>query len=154
MLAGALLSLAVTAGEGGGVSEARWRWYVACDSPSSTRVLVTFENTPVLDATVPVCRVAEARRNPEAERRVLEFSFRANPAQFDDQAPFAPGSNIVGNVWQAGGEPDGIVFGVSLQTNGRILLNTLHIAGAGQRSRESLAQGLVVTTTRFRGKRP
>jgi len=154
MLATSVLSLLLTTGEADSTAEAKWRWYVACERPFSTRIVVALEGTWVFDATVPVCRVPEAQRTAQAERKVLRFWFRGNPAQFDAEAPSAPGSKIEGSVWQAGGETTGIVFGVSLQSSGRIILNTLHVADSDRRSQHPVAKGLVVSTTRFQGKRP
>lgn len=148
----ALLAFGAPKGPGPLPADAKWRWYVACDRPATTRIHVTLAGKTLFDATVPVCRVAEADRSQKAERTTLKFTFRGDPTWFDGHVAAAPGTPVEGNIWQAGGETYGIIFGVSFASANRILLNTVHIAYDDRRSEGPIAKGLVVSTTPFRAK--
>jgi hypothetical protein len=131
-----------------------WRWYVTCPSPAVTRIHVTLRGRPLLDATVPVCRVPEGARSTKAEGTVLEFHFRGDPSWFDTEETSVPGTAIEGNIWQAGGETYGMLLGVAFVGAGRVLLNTVHIAQDGEHSSAPVAKGVVVSTSKFRSVPP
>ena len=50
-------------------------------------------------------------------------------------------------MWQAGGESDALILGLSLQGTNRIHLNTLYIAKPDRKSSSSLGYGLTIVTS-------
>jgi hypothetical protein len=54
--------------------------------------------------------------------------------------------SIEGDIWQAGGEPNGLTLGISFDTKKQILLNTLHVARPDKQTSSELDRGLSITT--------
>jgi len=53
---------------------------------------------------------------------------------------------IEGDIWQAGGEEDALILGVSFSTKKQVLLNTLHIARPDKQSSSELDTGIFITS--------
>ena len=54
--------------------------------------------------------------------------------------------SIEEDIWEAGGEPDALILGISFDTGKQILLNTLHIARLDKQMSSELDNGLFITT--------
>ena len=144
---------AVTSAQGGSAIDApQWRWFVTCSRPAATRLHVTLRGKSLFDATVPVCRIPEAERSEKADHTILTFHFRGDPSWFDSEAASVPGTPIEGSIWQAGGEAYGMLLGVSFLGRHQVLLNTIHIAKADEYSSAPVANGIVVSTGKFRAR--
>ena len=91
---------------------------------------------------LPICR---GSRNSEDGR--AEFHF-AGGHTFQEEYRTSPTDSIEGGIWQAGGESNAIILGISfdLGKGKQILLNTVHIARPDQRTTSEIDKGLVITT--------
>jgi len=126
-----------------------WRWFVDCPQPHSTRLQVTLRGRTLYDATLPLCDVTPSERSQRAEQRRLRFFFTTDAGLFGDEFRHLGVRRIEGNVWEAGGDADQIILGLSFQIPEQILLNTLHLAAESQRSTSDLARGLTSSTSPF-----
>jgi hypothetical protein len=78
----------------------------------------------------------------------VEFHF-AGGHTFQGEYITRSTDSIEGDIWQAGGEPDALILGISLIDTGthkQVLLNTLHIARPEKQTSSELDKGLSVTT--------
>ena len=89
---------------------------------------------------IPICR-----GSLDAEDGRVEFGFSSSHL-FDSQYRARGTDTIEGEIWQAGGETDALVLGVSFATKKQILLNTLHVASPDKKTSTELDKGLYITT--------
>jgi hypothetical protein len=126
-------------------SDAVWRWFDRC-SPEQTIHLEVFLNDKSIYAqSFPAC--IERRDVPESSPQQLRFSFVGRTAIFGDEYATPGTQSIQGTIWQAGGDHDALLLGVSFVAGRQILLNTIHIANPHKVSQSSLAPGLVIETS-------
>ena len=95
----------------------------------------------------PACRMRRGDIGEESPQRDLAFTFRSNAAIFGSEFRSLGTTQVEGNIWRAGGDPDALLLGVSFATPQRILLNSIHVARPHQTSRSVLAQGLTIRTS-------
>ncbi len=126
-----------------------WQWFASCSSRQTMHATLLLHSKELFAADLPVCilRRADGR---DGQLKTLEFTFRAKASEFCDDCAALGEPEIEGNVWLAGGDPDGLILGVSFSTPRRVLLNTLHVAKAGHASESQLANNLVMRTTAVR----
>ena len=106
-----------------------------------------FKGKEILATSFPACSMPFDEIPVESPQKILTFKFRARASRFGNEFRIPGVQQIGGNIWRAGGEPDGLLLGVSsFSTADRILLNTLHFAAAQKRTESGLADGLVITT--------
>jgi hypothetical protein len=93
--------------------------------------IIIFETTVdgqlVATAKFPVSRAARGEIKPEQKQEIFSYNFilsRKRGRSFNDVSS----GRVEGNIWEAGGEKDGIIFGISWVTDNRVILNTLHYA--------------------------
>jgi len=132
-------------------STPKWRWWSSCPQPRVTRLTITLRGKPLYRGTLRVCHVPDAAYDPGDKQELAVFYFRADAAMFGDEFRELGTRVIEGNVWEAGGDPDDVIFGVSFAAANQGLLNTLHIASASQVSRFEIAPGLTSETSAFHG---
>jgi hypothetical protein len=89
--------------------------------------------------------IAICLRDRSAEGGRLEFYFKGGH-RFQGEYPTSPTQMIEGDLWQAGGDPDAIILGISFATKNQILLNTLHIAKPDHSASSEIDAGIVVKT--------
>lgn len=53
---------------------------------------------------------------------------------------------VEGDIWQASGDTDALILGISFATKHQILLNTLHVANVDRKSTAELDKGLYIIT--------
>jgi len=75
----------------------------------------------------------------------VEFHF-ASGHTFQHEYRTRSTDSIEGDIWQAGGEPDALILGISFDTSKQILLNTLHIARPDKQTSSELDKGLLIIT--------
>jgi hypothetical protein len=140
-----LLAVPAPASEAG----PKWRWWPACETPHVTSLTIRLGGRVLHRARLRLCHLPDSAFDP-GDERVAVFRFKADAKRFGDDYRHFGTRVIEGNVWEAGGDPDGIVLGISFVTADQVLLNTLHVANRGGSSRLELAPGLTSETTPFR----
>lgn len=89
---------------------------------------------------LPICRGSR-----DAEDGRVKFHFHVGRT-FQGKYRTRSTDSIEGDIWQAGGEPDALMLGISFDTNDQILLNTLHVAKPEKQTSSELDKGLFITT--------
>jgi hypothetical protein len=117
-----------------------WTWSKQCNAKQQLNVLVRLGSRVLYQGFIPIC---QGSRDTEDGR--VDFGFVSGHL-FGGQYR-APGTDkIEGDIWQAGGETDALVLGVSFATKKQILLNTLHVASTDKKTSSELDKGLSITT--------
>lgn len=117
-----------------------WTWSKQCNAKQQLNVLVRLGSRVLYQGFIPIC---QGSRDTEDGR--VDFGFVSGHL-FGGQYR-APGTDkIEGDIWQAGGETDALVLGVSFATKKQILLNTLHVASPSKKTSTELDKGLSITT--------
>lgn len=127
-----------------------WFWFSTCGGPMMT-VEVKFDGASLSKTSVPVCRAPRGSAASQGQAGRTDFVFTAPRGitwtGYRDAADRTrAGERIEGDLWQAGGEPDALLIGISFMTTDRILINTIHIAHPTRRDETAIARGLVVLT--------
>jgi hypothetical protein len=120
--------------------EAVWTWSKQCDSNHKLGVTVRLQHKVLYRGVLPICR---GSRNAENGR--VEFHFPGGHL-FQGEYRTHSTDSIEGDIWQAGGEPDALILGISFDTKKQILLNTLHVARPDKQTSSELDKGLFITT--------
>lgn len=89
---------------------------------------------------LPICRGSR-----DAENGRAEFHF-AGGHLFQSKYRTHSTDSIEGDIWQAGGELDALILGISFDTKNQILLNTLHIAKPDMQTSSELNKNIFITT--------
>jgi hypothetical protein len=146
--------------------QAVWRWFATCDPEDTMRLEIHLDGKLLQSYSFPICRVdlSEVSRQDKLQSeefekpKILVFTFR--PARRivwtgyrETDNTTNPNQALEGNIWQAGGEPDVLLLGVSFVTKDSIMMNTIHIASAATQSRSEIVKGLLVTTYAVKAKR-
>jgi len=130
--------------------EGVWRWSAECGAPT-TIVEVRFGKRTIHRQAVALCRTNAQSGAGNFSGYAISFGFRPNRAitweGYRDRPDRTP-ANVVLNVdlWEAGGETNAVLMGISVMTADRILMNTVHIVHPGRRDETTVARGLVVRT--------
>ena len=131
-------------------AERRWAWSTSC-GPASTVLEVTLDQRVVCKKLLSLCLVDagsaiyqgqsdSAACTVVPDREIKWTGYREAPDVSKAKVP------IEANAWQAGGEEDVILMGLSFVAPDRILMNTIHIVKPKERSETEIARGLVVAT--------
>ena len=105
-----------------GTSEAVWTWSKQCGDNHELGVTVRLQRKVLYRGILPICHGSR-----EAEDGRVEFHFSGGH-RFQGEYRTRPTDSIEGDIWQAGGESDALILGVSFDSTRQILLNTLHVA--------------------------
>ncbi len=157
MWSATVLAIILAAAPHGGVAQTRSGpdtvWVAdGCATGRALRVEVLLADTVIYRTSVTICR----RQRSQIPQTHWPFSFKPSTRLVWSNDSTGPDESVSGDIWQAGGEPDALLLGVSLQSHNRILVNGLHVASAYQISRTPVDDDLVVRTTPLppRGKGP
>jgi hypothetical protein len=123
-----------------GTPESVWTWSKQCDGHQELGVTVRLERKLLYRGILPICR-----GNREAEDGRVEFHFSGGH-RFQGEYRTRSTDSIAGDIWQAGGESDALILGISFDSGRQILLNTLHVAKPDKQASSELDKGLVITT--------
>lgn len=118
-----------------------WTWSGKCNASQKLSVTVRLENNLLYKGFLPICR-----GNRSAEDGRVAFHFTSNHL-FGDQYRARKSDTIEGDIWQAGGEADALILGISLATKKQVMLNTLHVAKPDKQTTAELDKGLYITTS-------
>jgi hypothetical protein len=125
--------------------EAAWSWCRDRRESKTLALRILLDGKSIYRSSFHVCRVRSGDVPRLKERPEIAFSFRGGPV-FQGEHPTSPKEMVEVSIWQAGSEPDGLLLGISFSTNGRVLLNTLHLVEADRASESQLDRGLLVRT--------
>jgi hypothetical protein len=121
-----------------------WHWFGSCSDARTMTVDVTLSGNSLFKSSFPICLVHRSDKQTELSHGNLRFFFKAQARLFGDEFASLGTPDIEGNIWEAGSERDAILLGVSFMTKERILLNTIHVAGARNTTQAELATRLVM----------
>jgi hypothetical protein len=125
-----------------------WTWSAQCNAKHQLRVTVHLQSKLLYEGLLSICR---GERDAEDGR--AEFHFSSDHV-FSGEYRARRGDSIEGDIWQAGGETDALVLGVSLATKKQVVLNTLHIARPDRQTSAELDTRLYITTTPVTTRQP
>ena len=153
----AIIGLAVANANPQSATEPVWQWYGTCSHPFLMRLEVNLDGAMVAGYSVPICKVPRSDRtkDPKIVTVVLHPDHRivwTGHGEVDDTTD--AGEKIAGNIWQAGAEPDALVFRVTFAVKDKLLMNTVHVAQTANRAETEIAKGLSVTTRPVKGTWP
>jgi hypothetical protein len=120
-------------------NEVVWTWSKRCNDDRKLGVTVRLDSKVLYRGVLPICRGSR-----DAEDGRVEFHFIGGHS-FGEYHTRSTDS-IEGDIWQAGGEPDALILGISFATGKQILLNTLHIAKPEKQASSTLDKALFITT--------
>ena len=95
-----------------------WTWSKRCSGDHKLNVTVRLDEKVLYRGVLPVCRGSR-----DAEDGRVQFHF-AGGHNFQGEYPTGTTDRIEGDIWQAGGDPDDLILGISFATAKQILLNT------------------------------
>lgn len=136
----ATTAVAQSPSPGGGTPDVVWAWSNRCDGNHKLGVTVRLARKVLYRGVLPICRGSR-----DAENGRVEFHF-AGGHLFQGEHRTRPTDSIEGDIWQAGGEPDALILGISFATRNQTLLNTVHIGRPQRRTSSVLDKGLFITT--------
>jgi hypothetical protein len=122
-----------------------WYWYSDCRESKPLGLEIFADGKSIYRSSLRICRMPSEDVPPLKEAPRLAFLFRGGHA-FRTEHRTNPKEIIDANIWQAGGEADGLLMGISFSTKSRVLLNTVHLAKADHASESQLDRGLVMRT--------
>jgi hypothetical protein len=117
-------------------------------------IQVTVDGKSVFRSSFPICKTADASVvDRDHKQKILAFTFKGGRT-FQGEYKTSNAENVVGNIWQAGGDDDALILGVSFVSHkqNQILLNTVQIAQPDRRSIEEVDTGILVETYPVRSK--
>ena len=99
----------------------------------------------ISNSSFPISPVDDLANTAKGQQRIVTFSFRGGHV-FQGKYHTTRKDTIEGNIWQAGTDPNVILFGVSFSAGKRVLLNTIHIANVESESTSEIDRGLIIRT--------
>lgn len=127
-------------------SDVVWIWSKRCNLDHRLGVRIRLDDKVLFRGVLPICRGSRG-----AEDGRVEFHF-AGGNTFQGEYRTRTTDSIEGDIWQAGGEPDALILGISFDTGKQILLNTIHIAKTGEQTSSQLDKGIFITTYPVHGR--
>ena len=122
-------------------SEIVWHW---TDDKHAERIIIfetTVDGKVVSNARFPVRMAARSEIKPEQKQKILEYNFILKKKKGRNFNDVSHGS-VEGNIWEAGMEKNGIIFGISWVTGNQVILNTLHFAQIDKLEADEIAPGV------------
>ena len=120
------------------VNDEVWGWFAKCDRPNHVALELTVDGRSVHHSVFPAC----VTHRSKIDEQVVAFGLASKKSHFGEP----PGSKLEVNLWEAGGESNGMILGVSFMSSQRVWLNTLHFVAIDRPSSSTLAKGVVVKT--------
>jgi len=121
-------------------SEVVWTWSKLCGGNHKLGMTIRLDHKVLYRGVLPICPGSR-----DVEDGCVEFHF-AGGHLFQGEYRTRSTDSIEGDIWQAGGESDALILGISFDTKKQILLNTLHIARPDKQTSTELDKGLFITT--------
>jgi hypothetical protein len=127
-------------GSGLGAREGVWIWSNRCMGDHRLDVTLRIGSKVLDHALLPICQ-----GNRDTEDGRLSFHIPGSELLRHGYSTRSSDS-IEADLWQAGGDPDALILGFSLESTSHIHLNTLHIAKPDAKVSSDLGKGLSITT--------
>jgi hypothetical protein len=118
-------------------------WVAECRSGRPLGLNVLLADSLVYHTSLQVCK----RERTEIPQRQWHFSFTSTKALQWANDSTVPGEAISGDIWQAGGDSDALLLGVTMFAHNQILVNSIHVSSAQRASVTPIDAILVVRTT-------
>ena len=115
-----------------------WVWFSQCDAPRQFALEMKVDGRLIHSSTFIACFT----RRDENKGKQVSFPLSAKKGHFGEAA----GTRLDVDVWEAGGEMNGMILGVTFTSANRVWLNTLHFAEIDRPSTSTLAHGIVMKT--------
>jgi hypothetical protein len=115
-----------------------WTWSDQCGTSKQITVELVVDGFRIYRRSIPIC-VVERNSLPSGSSSTLLVTKRSH---FGEPSR----TRLETDFWQAGGDIDAVILGVSFASANRVWLNTLHIALPDKLSEAELAKGVVVKT--------
>ena len=128
-------------------SEFVWTWSKRCNGDHKLGVTIRLDGKVLYRGVLPICR---GSRDAEDGRVMYHF---IGGHSFQGEYHTRSTDSIEGNIWQAGGESDALILGISFDSGKQILLNTVHIAKPEKQASSAIDKGLSITTYPVAGHR-
>jgi len=135
-----LLLISATLSASAMAQDVVWNWSRECKGQRQLNVTIRLEGKVLYQGLLPICPGTRGA----ADGRV-KFHFSSGDL-FGGRYRARKTEIIEGDIWQAGGEADALILGVSFATKHQILLNTLHVAKVDMKSNVELDKGLSIIT--------
>ena len=116
-----------------------WTWSQHCKAKQQLGVTVRLRSEVLYRGLMPICR-----NNRDLEEGRAKFRFSSSHLFGGYRARKT--DTIEGDIWQASGETDALILGISFSTKRQVMLNTLHIADPVKKTSSELDNGLYITT--------
>ena len=124
-------------------SGAVWIWSSQCSDPKTITVAVSVAGKIVYQSSTAICRVQSGNAAPDRSQGGLSFSINNNGRSVLGESA---GESLQGKLWEAGEEPDNLIFGVSIASKEHVWLNALHVVYPDKLSHSELGKSLVIDT--------
>jgi hypothetical protein len=121
-------------------SDVVWTWSKRCNGDHKLGVTVRLDSKVLYRGVLPICRGSR-----DAEDGRVEFHFIGGHS-FQGEYHTRSTDSIEGDIWQAGGEPDALILGISFDAGKQILLNTVHVAKPEKQASSTLDKVFFITT--------
>jgi hypothetical protein len=127
---------------GTNTSEVVWISSSQCSGGHKLGVTVRLDHKVLYRGLLPIC---QGGRDTEDGKARFHF---VGGHTFQGQYRTRSTESIEGDIWQASGDPDALILGISFDEgkHKQILLNTLHVARPEKQSSSELDRGLFITT--------
>jgi len=133
--------------------EMLWYWLPDCRDSKVMRLEVLLNGKSIYQSSFSICRVRPADVRAGQTPQTVAFTFKGGHL-FQGEHRTVPTQTVEGSIWQAGGEPDGLLLGVSFSTKDRVLLNSVHFVKPDRTSETKLDPGLFIRTYPIPRSRP
>lgn len=124
-----------------GTGDAVWTWSKRCSDDHKLGVTVRLDDKVLYRGVLPICHGSR-----DAEDGQVKFHFAGGNTFRQRGYRTRSTDSIEGDIWQAGGDPDALILGISFSTSKQELLNTLHVARPDKQTSSELGKGLFITT--------
>jgi len=126
-------------------SDVVWISSKQCNGDHKLGITVRLDHKVLYRGVLPICHGSR-----DAEDGRVEFHFVGGHT-FQGEYHTRSTDSIEGDIWQASGDPDALILGISFDAgkHKQILLNTLHVASPEKQSSSELDKGLFITTFPF-----
>jgi hypothetical protein len=125
-----------------------WVWDPVCHNACFVAIRVRLDGAAIYRDSIPVCR---AERRLEKGKSSFRFTSRRPVVWYgyrnDAGDTTAANTPFEIDLWQAGGDTDAILLGVSAVASDGIHMNTIHVLTLTKPSETTLAPGLVLETS-------
>jgi hypothetical protein len=123
-----------------------WVWNPQCPAPTKVALRVRLDGKTIYTTITPLCRWERKFETGKASFRFTSPRLLAWHGYRSDRDTTPAGILLAVDLWQAGGEPDVIELGYSVEASDGVHMNSLHVLSPVERSTSILAPGLILDT--------